>query len=89
MKKIVAALCFSIAAFGANAWEGYDSESGESVTIEKGNLVRRGEEIEVYNNDSGEYEYHTVENIYRRGGTVEVETYDYDSGEYRTLEMDD
>ena len=30
------------------AWEGYDYETGNYVEIEKGNLVREGEEIEYY-----------------------------------------
>ena len=32
----------------AAAWDGYDYESGSYVEIEKGNLVRDGEEIEYY-----------------------------------------
>ncbi len=30
------------------AWEGYDYETGDYIEIEKGNLVRSGEDIEIY-----------------------------------------
>ena len=30
------------------AWDGYDYDSGSYVEIDKGNLVRSGEEIEYY-----------------------------------------
>lgn len=73
----------------AMAWDGYDSESGSSVEIGQGNLVRPGESIEVYDYDSGEYRDVDVESIQRYGSTVEVEVYDHESGEYRTFEMED
>ena len=88
MKKL-AVIALLILPSVAMAWDGYDAESGESVEIGQGNLVRPGENIEVYNNDTGEYSDVGVESIQRSGSSVEVEVYDYDSGEYRTLDMDD
>lgn len=73
----------------SNAWDGQDSETGASVEIEKGNLVREGSEIEYYDYNEGEYKNVEVQNIERNGSDVEVEVYDYESGEYRTLEMED
>lgn len=73
----------------ALSWDGTDSDSGESIEIGRGNLVRTGKDIEIYDHGSGEYREVTVESIRRNGSTVEVEVYDYDSGEYRTLEMED
>lgn len=72
----------------ALAWDGYDSETGSSVEIGKGNLVRPGQDIEVYDSDSGEYRDVTVESVRDGFGSVEVEVYDNDSGEYKTYDMD-
>jgi hypothetical protein len=80
------ALCLSTHC--AIAWEGYDYENGTFVEIEKGNLVRRGREIEVFDYQRG-YINVEVESVYRRGRTVEVEVFDPNSGETRTLEMND
>lgn len=87
--KFTAAVLAGLLSFSAQAWDGYDSESGALVEIESGNLVRPGETIEFYDHDSGEYRSADVESISSYGSSVEVEVYDYDSGEYRTLEMDD
>ncbi len=73
---------------GSFAWDGYDYESGNYVEIEKGNLVREGEEIEYYDYESGEYRYGEVQDIQSSGSGAEVEVYDYDSGEYRTFDME-
>lgn len=86
MKYILLFILFFIST--SYAWDGYDS-NGHSVEIEKGNLVREGEDIEVYDYNDGEYKNVTIENIYSYGNTVEIEAYDYDSGEYVTYEMDD
>ncbi|WP_260854797.1 DUF5334 domain-containing protein [Mesorhizobium amorphae] len=66
-----------------------DTSTGNQVEIERGNLVRSGNDIEVYDYGSGEYRDVSVEDINRHGSTVEVEVYDHQSGEYRTLEMED
>ncbi|WP_245441911.1 DUF5334 family protein [Rhizobium phaseoli] len=71
------------------AWDGVDSETGASVEIGKGNLVRSGETIEIFDQESGEYRDVDVQSIQRSGSSIEVEVYDSESGEYRTLEMDD
>ncbi|MCX5517789.1 DUF5334 family protein [Kaistia defluvii] len=39
----------------ASAWDGTDADSGASVEIDSGNLVREGNEIEVYDHEAGEY----------------------------------
>jgi len=70
------------------AWDGYDWDSGSFVDIEKGSLVREGEEIEIYDWGAGEYRDVEVQSIDSYGSSVEVEVYDPDTGEYRTLDMD-
>ena len=70
------------------AWDGYDYESGSQVEIDKGNLVREGEEIEYYDYGSGEYRSGEVQDIQSSGSGADVEIYDHESGEYRTFEME-
>lgn len=89
MKSIIYALAFALTPCLSNAWDGYDSETGSPVEIEKGNLVRKGSDIEYYDYNDGEYKSVEVQNIQRRGSTVEVEVYDNETGEYRILEMED
>ncbi|HCF9249932.1 TPA: DUF5334 family protein [Pseudomonas aeruginosa] len=45
------------------AWDGYDYQNSTDVEIEKGNLARRGQEIDFYDYDydSGEYRLGDVE----------------------------
>ncbi|MCT4625680.1 DUF5334 family protein [Halodesulfovibrio sp.] len=74
--------------FPALAWDGYDYDTGSSVEIESGNLVRTGEQIDFYDYNTGEYHSTDVMDVYDSGSTVDVEVYDYDTGEVRTLEMD-
>ncbi|ORE87723.1 DUF5334 family protein [Aurantimonas sp. 22II-16-19i] len=73
----------------ALAWDGVDTNSGDSVEIDRGNLVREGLDIEVYDHSTGEYHDVTVEGINRSGSSVDVEVYDNKTGEYRTFEMED
>jgi hypothetical protein len=87
MKQILAISLFVLATT-SYAWDGYDYDKGSYVEIEKGNLVRPGEEIEYYDYGSGEYKYGDVESIDSYGSSVEVEVYDSDTGEYRTFDMD-
>lgn len=70
------------------AWDGTDETTGDAVVIEKGNLVRSGNEIEVYDQNSGDYKNVTVDSVARSGGTVEVEVTD-ESGNSHTLKMED
>lgn len=66
------------------AWDGYDYEKGAYIEIEKGNLVRSGEDIEIYDYSDGTYKDVEVESV----DSDEVEVYDSDTGEYRTFEME-
>jgi hypothetical protein len=70
------------------AWDGYDYGSGSFVEIEKGNLVRPGQVIEVYDYGTGQYKDVEVQSIRGSGSGAEVEVYDHNNGEYRTFEMD-
>ncbi len=58
----------------ANAWDGYDYESGSNVEIDKGNLVRPGQDIEIYDYGSGEYKDVEVQSISGSGSGAEVES---------------
>lgn len=79
---------FLFSAVPAFAWDGYDYEKGSYVEIEKGNLVRSGEEIEIYDYSDGEYKTVEVESITGSRSGAEVEVYDHETGEHRTLDMD-
>lgn len=72
----------------ALSWDGYDYDTGSSVEIEKGNLVRRGKEIEYYDYGTGQYRTGEVQSVRSRGRGAEVEVYDYGTGETRTFDMD-
>ena len=72
----------------SHAWDGYDYESCSYVEIEKGNLVRPGQDIEVYDYGTGEYKDMEVQSIDSYGSSTEVKVYDNDTGEYRTLDME-
>ncbi len=85
---ISVALLWLVCSVPVLAWDGYDYENGTSVEIEKGNLVRPGQEIEFYDYDKGEYRYGDVDSIQRNGSSVDVEVYDQDMGETRTFEME-
>jgi len=87
MKYLITAFLL-VGSFNSYAWDGYDYETGSYVEIDKGNLVRSGEEIEVYDYDTSEYKNYEVESITGNGSGAELEVYDYDTGEYRTLDMD-
>lgn len=71
----------------AIAWDGYDYDSGNYVEIEKGNLVREGNDIEFYDYGSGKYKEGEVQSIRNMGSNVEVEIQDRDTGKLRTFEM--
>ena len=91
-KCYLLALLLALQAFNpqdAFAWSGYDSGKGSHGEIEKGNLVRSGQDIEIYDYGTGEYKEVEVQSIRQSGSSVEVEVYDYQTGEYRRLEMDD
>lgn len=71
------------------AWDGYDYDNSASVEIEKGNLVRSGNDIEFYDHDNGAYHQGNIEDINRSGSEVEVAIYDYETQQHRTLTMED
>ena len=71
----------------AFAWDGTNSNTGSSVEIERGQLVRPGRTVEVYDSTEGYKEY-DVDSIRRSGRTVEIEATDSATGESSTLEMD-
>lgn len=87
MKYIIPFFLLAIS-FSSHAWDGYDYETGSYVEIDKGNLVRPGEAIELYDYNTGKYKNYEVESIINYGSNTELEVYDYDTGEYRTLDMD-
>jgi hypothetical protein len=70
-----------------NAWDGYDWDKGNSIEIEKGNLVREGETIDFYEYGRG-YATMDIDSIDRYGNHMEIEGIDNETGETRTFEMD-
>ncbi|MGE0666922.1 MAG: DUF5334 family protein [Sphingomonadales bacterium] len=86
MVNILCACCLLTSP--VSAWDGEDEETGGGVTIEKGNLVRAGQDIEIYDQETGEYHDVTVESIRSSGSGATVDVYDNDTGEYRTLDME-
>ncbi len=84
--KLIFTLCICINIL--LAWDGYDYDSSSYVKIDKGNLVRSGNDIEYYDYADGEYKNGEVQNIEDNGSSVDVEIIDQDTGETRTFEMD-
>jgi hypothetical protein len=82
-------LSMAFLATPSSAWDGTNSETGDCVEINEGNLVRTGEEIEVYDCSSGSYRYLEIEDIDASGYGVEIEAYDSETGDYIYLEMDE
>ena len=85
MGKFVLFLMVAISCF---AWSGYDLETGECVEIGKGNLVRRGRDIEIYDCKDGKYKIVNVKSISKVGDSVEIEVYDYEKNKTRIFEME-
>lgn len=84
LKFLTIATCLALASSVA-AWEGYDQYTGYNATIESGNLVRPGQDIEVYDWHTNQYHYLTVESMSRIGRDVEVEVYDWNTNDWRTF----
>ena len=74
--------------FSSFCWDGFDWENGAFVEIEKGNLVREGEPIEVFDYQRGRYIDMEVNDVNTFGSGVEIEATDLSSGEVRTFDMD-
>lgn len=89
MKTFVMFVALFFLTTEATAWDGVNTETGDEVVIEKGNLVRTGRHIEVYDSNSGQYIDMSVESIQRSGSSVEIELYNSDTGETQTYEFDD
>lgn len=87
LKALIAVFALLATCNLATAWDGTDTNTGSSVEIESGQLVRSGETIEVYDNRAG-YKTYDVDSISRSGSTVEIEATDTSTGETKTLEMD-
>jgi len=66
------------------AWDGYDYGKGNFVDVEKGSLVREGNEIEIYDWGDGAYKNVEVDSF----DGSEIEYTDPDSGEQVTIDMD-
>jgi hypothetical protein len=82
------AAMFTIAAVsGALGWDGVDQQTGAAVEIDRGELVRSGNSIDVYDSEQG-YKTYEVENIQRFGSSVEIEVTDPDTGDTKVLEME-
>lgn len=86
--RITLAIAAALIATPCLAWDGYDYDAGAHIEIDKGNLVRSGETIEIFDYDSGEYRDVDVESVESNGDGATVEVYDPTSNEYRTFEMD-
>ena len=81
---ILLSAALSLFSLNSLAWEGYDYNTGNYIEIGSGNLVRRGNEIEIYDYADGAYKDVEVQGM----SGNELEVYDYDTGEYRYLDMD-
>ena len=89
MRKLLFAFAvLSLCASPVIAWDGYDQMTGNPVEIDSGNLVRRGETIDVFDMNDGKYHMVDVNSVSRFGGSVTVEGYDWEKGQFRTFEMD-
>lgn len=80
-------MCLSMAS--SFAWDGYDYEKGTYIEIEKENLVREGEDIEVFDYSDGLYHDVSVESMSPSGSSVEIEVHDYETGENRVFDMEE
>jgi hypothetical protein len=87
--KKISIVLFVLSIFSSDlfAWEGYDSLNNTIVEIDKGNLVRKGETIEILDYSTGQYHSADVESVRQSGGTTEVEVFDYNTGDFRILDM--
>ena len=88
MKTFLLALFLTLIPILCYAWDCEDQDSGDSIEIDKGQLVRRGNNIEFF--DYGDNSYHSgdIEDIRKFGSTVEIEITDDETGKTRILEMD-
>ncbi|NGX50414.1 MAG: hypothetical protein K1060chlam2_00260 [Chlamydiae bacterium] len=81
---IVSFFMFLLGSSLLSGWDGYNYEEGEYIEINKGNLVRKYNDIEVYHSGDGSYHEEEVQGF----SGNELETYDYNTGEFQYYEMD-
>jgi hypothetical protein len=85
--RFLITLLFFVFSSLAFAWEGYDPLNNTPVAIDKGNVVREGEAIELLDYSTGQYHSVDVESVRQVGGATEVEVFDYNTGDFRILDM--
>lgn len=88
LTRVIPIAAFLLLPCAAYAWDGTDTDTGASVEIEEGNLVRSGETIEVYDYDRGEYHNIDVDSVESNGSGATVEGYDTDTGNYVEFDME-
>jgi len=81
-------LAFFLCSKNIYAWSGFDWSKGSYVEIEKGELVREGEEVEIFDYGDGEYKDIEIDSMNKYGNHVEIEGTDIETGEIRTFDMD-
>lgn len=86
--KHLPAIFILLVSCAAHAWDEYGYDGNSLVEIEKGNVVRRGRQIELYDYATGEYRDVEVQSTIKSGYGTEIEVYDYDTGTYRIIEME-
>lgn len=81
-------LTFILYPFNVYGWSGYDWNNGSFIEIEKGELVKEGEDIEIFDYGEGEYKNIEVDSMDKYGNHIEIEGEDIETGEIRTFDMD-
>lgn len=82
---ITATLLFPLV---AEAWDGYDQDTGQYIEIKNDEDLIAGTDIEFYDYRDNKYHDGNIVSV-TRGGSIEVEIYDYDRKEYRTFVFDE
>lgn len=71
------------------SWHGRDIETGVSIEIGVGNLVRTGQEIEIYDYATNQYHDIEIQSTSPIGNSsLELYVFDFNTNTYRTLEME-
>jgi len=86
MKKLM--LILTIIPTLTFAWDGFDYNNAKFVDIEKGSVVREGNDIEIFDWGDGTYKDVEVQSVDSYGGTTEVEYIDPDSGETEPIDWE-
>ena len=88
MRIFIILLCLFMFHSVSYAWDGEAEDTGNCVRIDKGNLVRKGLDIEFYDCEDEEYREANVNYIKSGNGVVELEVYDYKKEEDRLFIME-